>query len=193
MIHHHQKRCAWVNLDNPVYIDYHDNEWGAPSFDDAHLFEMLILEGAQAGLNWEIILKKREGYRQAFQKFDYKKIAQLSDHALEKCMLNPAIVRNRRKIWSCRDNARVFINLQKEYGAFHTFLWAYVDGKPIQNNWARLEDIPTQNTISLTLSKDLKKRGMNFVGPTIMYAYMQAVGMVNDHTTDCWLYNKATM
>ena len=178
-------RCAWVT-DNPLYIQYHDEEWGVPVHDDQVLFEFLILEGAQAGLNWETILKKREGYRQAFHNFDPNKVAAMSDAELEILQSNPNIIRNKLKIFSARKNAKAFLEIQKEFGSFDAYVWQFVGGKQKKNAWKTLKEIPTETPESQALSKDLKKRGMSFVGPTIMYAYMQAVGLVNDHTMDCW-------
>ncbi len=183
-----KKRCAWVNLNSPLYIEYHDKEWGVPDHDDQHLFEMLILEGAQAGLNWETILKKREGYRTHFLNFDPIKVANMSDADLDEILLNPAVIRNKLKVYSARKNAKAFLNIQKEFGSFSTYIWSFVNHNPIQNHWSSHEEIPTVTKESEALSKDLKKRGMTFVGPTIMYAYMQACGLVNDHTIDCFCY-----
>lgn len=180
------KRCAWVPENNLAYQKYHDEEWGVPVYDDTKLFEMLILEGAQAGLSWETVLKKREGYRKAFKNFDVQKCAVMSDEELEEQMLNPEIIRNRLKIFSVRKNALAFINIQKEFGSFSNYLWKFVDNKPIVNNFSNISQIPAKTEISDKISKDLKKRGMSFVGSTIIYAYMQAVGLVNDHITDCF-------
>jgi DNA-3-methyladenine glycosylase I len=179
-------RCGWVGTGKPHYEHYHDTEWGVPVHDDRLLFEMLILEGAQAGLNWETILKRREGYKKAFGNFDVKKCAQLTDSQLEAQMDNEAIIRNRLKIWSVRKNAQAFIAIQKEFGSFDAYLWRFVGGKPKINQPKTLKNIPTSTPESDALSKDLKKRGMSFVGSTIMYAYMQAVGMVNDHIATCF-------
>lgn len=184
-----QDKARCFGNSHPLYSEYHDNEWGIPSYDDKHLFEMLILEGAQAGLNWETILKKREGYRKAFHGFDVQKVAKMTDAALEKLRENPEIIRNRLKIFSARKNARVFIEIQKEFGSFSDYVWGFVDHNPIQNTWKTGKDVPATTPLSDALSKDLKKRGMSFVGSTIMYAYMQAVGLVNDHTRVCWRYN----
>lgn len=183
-----KKRCAWVNLSSPLYIEYHDKEWGTPNHDDMHLFEMLVLEGAQAGLNWETILKKRKGYRTHFLNFDPVKVANMSDADLDEILLNPAVIRNRLKVYSARKNAKTFLSIQKEFGSFSTYIWSFVNHNPIQNHWSSHEEIPTVTKESEALSKDLKKRGMTFVGPTIMYAYMQACGLVNDHTIDCFCY-----
>lgn len=184
-----KNRCFGNKPGQTFYADYHDNEWGIPQHDDQHLFEMLILEGAQAGLSWETILRKRAGYRAAFHQFDVAKVAQMSDEDLESCRENPEIVRNKLKIYATRKNARVFMEIQKEFGSFDHYIWAYVDHQPILNNWEKFEDVPVSTDISDALSKDLKKRGMSFVGTTIIYAYMQAIGMVNDHLTDCWCYH----
>lgn len=181
-------RCAWVPKNNPEYEKYHDEEWGVPVHDDTKLFEFLILEGAQAGLSWETVLKKREGYKKAFHNFDIKKCAQMSNIELEKLMQNPQIIRNRLKIFSVRKNAIAFIKIQEEYGSFDKFIWNYVNDKPINNKLTSISQIPTETELSKKISKDLKKRAMSFVGSTIIYAYMQAVGLVNDHTTDCFRF-----
>ena len=182
-----KKRCEWAG-DDPLYIEYHDLEWGVPIHNDAELFEMLILEGAQAGLSWITILRKRENYHQAFDGFDPGIIAEYDQARITDLLSNAGIVRNRRKIESTIGNARAFLEIQKAYGSFNDYLWEFVDGKPIQNAWKTLGDIPAQTEISLMLSKDLKKRGFRFVGPTICYAYMQSVGMVNDHVIYCFRY-----
>lgn len=184
-------RCAWVNLNNPLYVDYHDKAWGVPVYDDQRLFEMLILEGAQAGLSWETVLNKREGYRKAFKNFDIKKVSKMTDAQLEKLRDNEAIIRNRLKIFSARKNARVFLEIQKEFGSFSKYLWDFVDNKIIKNSWKTLKQVPANTKVSDLISKDLKKRGMSFVGSTIIYAYMQAVGMVNDHTVDCFKHKSS--
>jgi len=178
-----KKRCFGTG--NPLYEYYHDHEWGIPSHDDQYLFEMLCLEGAQAGLSWETILKRRNGYKEAFHNFDPHICKNMTDEELEALRENPKIIRNRLKIYSVRSNARVFCDIQKECGSFNTYLWAYVDNTPIQNVWKTSKDVPATSAISDALSKDLKKRGMSFVGSTILYAYMQAVGMVNDHPQSC--------
>ncbi len=180
-------RCFGIEK---LYTDYHDNEWGVPSHDDRHLFEMLILEGAQAGLSWETVLKKREGYRMAFHRFDPVKVAAMSDAELEALRQNEAIIRNRLKIYAARQNARVFLQIQKEFGSFDKYVWGFVKGKPIRNHWNSLKECPAKTPESDALSKDLKKRGMTFVGSTIIYAFMQAVGMVNDHIKSCWKSEK---
>lgn len=171
-----------------IYEDYHDKEWGVPLHDDQKLFEMLSLEGAQAGLSWETILNKREGYRKLFHNFDPALVSKMTDNELEILRTNPAIVRNRLKIYSVRNNARIFLEIQQEFGSFDKYIWNYVENKPIINSWRKLEDMPAKTNLSDTISKDLKKRGMKFVGSTIIYAFMQAIGMVNDHMKDCWKY-----
>lgn len=185
-----KKRCFGGEPGKELYASYHDNEWGIPLHNDRHLFEMLILEGAQAGLNWETVLKKREGYRKAFHDFDPNKVASMNDNELEALRQNPEIIRNRLKIYSARRNARVFLEIQQEFGSFDRYLWNFVNGKSIVNHWHSAEDIPVTTKQSDALSKDLKRRGMNFVGSTIIYAYMQAVGLVDDHTTQCWCYHR---
>ncbi len=187
------RRRSWRTRGNKpgqeFYAQYHDEEWGVPVHDDRHLFEMLILEGAQAGLSWETILKRRDGYRQAFHNFDVIKVANMSDHELEALRADEKIIRNRLKIYSTRQNAQVFLLIQKEFGSFDTYLWSFVQHTPIKNQWQKFSDAPVMSKESDALSKDLKKRGMKFVGSTIMYAYMQAVGLVNDHAITCWQYN----
>jgi DNA-3-methyladenine glycosylase I len=178
-------RCAWVTSE-PYYICYHDEEWGVPVHDDRHLFEMLILEGAQAGLSWKTILKRRDAYREAFHQFDIPKVAAMTDEELEAQLHNPGIICNRLKIFGTRQNAHVFLTIQEEFGSFDTYLWRFVDEQPLINRWASLSEVPAKTPQSDALSKDLKKRGMTFVGSTIMYAFMQAVGMVNDHMQGCW-------
>lgn len=180
-------RCPWVNLKKTHYVVYHDHEWGVPVHDDTLLFEMLILEGAQAGLSFETILKRRDGYRAAFHQFNPHKVAAMTDQELEALMQDQSIIRNRLKIFSARKNAQVFLALQKEFGSFDAYLWRFVDGSTRQKRPRTMEDIPDRTKESDALSLDLKKRGMSFVGSTIMYAYMQAIGMVNDHTADCFL------
>jgi DNA-3-methyladenine glycosylase I len=181
-----KKRCFGGS--NKLYSEYHDSEWGIPSHDDRHLFEMLILEGAQAGLSWETILKRREGYRKAFHHFDPVLVAAMTDEELEALRRDEKIIRNRLKIYAARQNARVFLQIQKEVGSFDRYLWGFVNGKPIVNRQKQVGSTPTRTEVSDALSKDLNKRGMTFVGSTIIYAYMQAVGLVNDHAADCWLY-----
>ncbi len=182
-------RCAWCGTD-PLYMDYHDREWGVPKLDDAGLFEMLVLEGAQAGLAWITVLRKREGYRELFDGFDANRIARYTDRKLEKLLLDPRIIRNRLKVLGTRQNARAFLAVQEEAGSFSDYIWGFVEHKPIQNSWRSMEKLPATSEISDRLSKDLKKRGFTFVGSTIMYAHMQATGMVNDHTTDCFRHRE---
>lgn len=179
------KRCAWVPLDKPDYVAYHDTEWGQPVRDDRLLFEMLILEGAQAGLSWYTILRRREEYRAAFHNFDVTKCARMTDAYLEKVLLKSGVILNRLKVYSVRTNARVFAAIQKEFGSFDAYLWSFVGGMPIVHRPATLKGIPPNIPASVALSKDLKRRGMSFVGGSIAYAYMQAVGLVNDHMRDC--------
>ena len=183
------KRCVWAGEDE-LYQRYHDEEWGIPVHDDKKLFEMLTLEGAQAGLSWITILRKRENYRKAFDEFDIDKIIRYDEKKLEELRQDVGIVRNRLKIQSVVTNAKAFKIIQKEYGSFDTFLWAYVDGEPIRGEWKDVSQLPAQTGLSDIISKELKKRGFKFVGSTIIYAFMQAVGMVDDHTTDCFLYRK---
>jgi len=180
-------RCAWSSND-PLYQSYHDNEWGVPLHDDRRLFEMLTLEGAQAGLSWITVLRKRENYRKAFDGFDPKKISRYTQARITKLMANEGIVRNRLKIESTVLNAKAFLAVQKEFGSFDTYLWQFVNGKPLANQRRTIREVPASTPESDALSKDLKKRGFKFVGTTICYAFMQAVGMVNDHTTDCFRY-----
>lgn len=183
-------RCFGNGQGKELYASYHDHEWGIPSHDDRHLFEMLILEGAQAGLSWETILKKRNGYRNAFHEFDVQRVLLMKDAELDSLRDNPHIIRNRLKIYSVRKNANVFMQIQKEFGSFDAYVWRFVNGHPITNHWQHFKEVPVTTPESDALSKDLKKRGMTFVGSTIIYAYMQAVGMVNDHLTTCWCYGR---
>ena len=185
-----KKRCFGNKPEQQFYADYHDAEWGIPVYDDRMLFEMLILEGAQAGLSWETVLRKREGYRRAYQGFDVQKIAKMPDAELKALRTDKSIIRNRLKIYAARKNAHVFIQIQEEYGTFSEYLWTYVDGKPIINYWQSFDEVPAKTVISDAISKDLKKRGMSFVGSTIIYAYMQAVGIVDDHIKGCWCYER---
>ncbi len=184
-----KRRCEWCGSD-PLYVAYHDDEWGVPVHDDRCLFEMLTLEGAQAGLSWLTILKKREGYRKAFHGFDYEKIAEYSQRDIKRLLSDSAIVRNRLKIESVIKNARGVLVIKEEFGSLDSFLWPYTDGTPRQNAWKSMADLPARTEQSDAMSKDLKRRGFNFVGPTICYSFMQAVGMVNDHTTDCFRYRE---
>ena len=182
-------RCEWSGTD-PLYVAYHDDEWGVPVHEDQHLFEMLILEGAQAGLSWRTILNKREGYRKAFDNFDIKTVAAYEQSDVDRLMTSPGIVRNRLKIESAIKNARGSLAIQDEFGSLDAYLWQFVDGEPRQNAWRSMAEVPAQTEQSAAMSKALKKRGFNFVGPTICYAFMQAIGMVNDHTTDCFRYRE---
>jgi len=179
-------RCAWLMDGKPDYTEYHDTEWGVPVHDDQKHFEMLILEGAQAGLNWYLILRRRDGYRKAFKNFDPVKVSKMTDAELEDVLANGNVIRNRLKVFSARKNAAVFLSIQKEFGSFDAYVWRFVDGKPKVNRPKTLKDIPATTPESDALSKDLKKRGMSFVGSAIIYAYMQAVGMVNDHMMNCF-------
>jgi len=184
-----KKRCKWCGND-PLYVAYHDDEWGVPVHDDRCLFEMLALEGAQAGLSWLTILKKREGYRKAFHSFDYEKIAEYSQRDIKRLLADSGIVRNRLKIESVIKNARGVLAIKEEFGSLDSFLWRYTDGTPRQNTWNSMAGLPTRTEQSDAMSKDLKSRGFNFVGPIICYSFMQSVGMVNDHTTDCFRYRE---
>ena len=186
-----QNRCSWCG-EHDLYITYHDLEWGVPLHGDQKLFEFLILEGAQAGLSWLTILKKRDTYRKAYYQFDVEKVSRFNTRSIERLMNNSGIVRNRLKIEASIDNARAFLDIQDEFGSFDKFIWQYVDHQPRQNRWQRLRDIPASTDESNRMSKDLQQRGFRFVGPTICYAFMQAVGMVNDHVTDCFRYKQVT-
>jgi len=183
-----KKRCAWFGSD-PLYVKYHDTEWGVPVKADRKLFEFLILEGAQAGLSWLTILKKRENYRKAYHKFDVKKVARYDAKKVKALMNDEGIIRNRLKIAASITNAQAFLKVQKEFGSFSKYMWAFVNNKPVKNRYKSLKDLPTTTELSDRLSKDLKTRGFKFLGSTIMYAHMQAVGMVNDHETGCFRYN----
>ena len=185
-----KKRCFGNKIGQEFYAYYHDAQWGVPVHDDLELFEMLVLEGAQAGLSWETVLKKREGYRKAFHSFDPNKVAAMTDAELEALRENPEIIRNRLKIYSARKNAIVFLEIQKEFGSFASYVWEFVSGTPIINHWQKFAEVPITTPESDALAKNLKQRGMSFVGSTIIYAYMQAVGMVNDHLTECWCYGR---
>ncbi|MGD8576308.1 MAG: DNA-3-methyladenine glycosylase I [Thiohalophilus sp.] len=182
-------RCGWAGPDQ-IYIDYHDHEWGVPLYDDQRLFEFLILEGAQAGLSWITILKKREAYRKALQNFDVEKIARFSRTKIERLMQNSSIIRNRLKIEATIQNARSFLTVQEQYGSFSDYIWQFVDGRPVQNKWKTDKQVPASTRQSETMSKELKRLGFRFVGPTICYAYMQATGMVNDHITRCYRHEQ---
>lgn len=184
-----QKRCEWAGSD-PLYIEYHDNEWGVPVHDDRKIFEMLMLEGAQAGLNWLTVLRKRENYRKAFDNFDPRKVAKYDSKKLQELLANEGIIRNKLKIHSAIQNARAFLEVQKEFGSFDAYIWQFVGGRPIRNSWKSLSELPAQTAESEAMSKDLKRRGFGFVGPTICYAHMQATGMVNDHVVTCFRYKE---
>jgi len=184
-----KRRCEWGTV-SQIYIDYHDNEWGVPIHDDRTLFEFLILECAQAGLSWETVLKKRENYRKAFSNFDPVKVSRYSDKKVEALMGNKGIIRNRLKITSAINNAKRFLEVRKEFGSFDTYIWQFVNGKPIINRFKSIQEIPATTKESDAMSKDLKKRGFTFVGPTICYAHMQATGMVNDHIVGCFRYKE---
>jgi len=184
-----RKRCTWSEKgSSELYIDYHDKEWGVPVHDDRTHFEFLVLEGAQAGLSWSTILNKREAYRKAFDRFDPKKVARFTDKKIAKLLENPGIVRNRLKVQSAVRNARAFLEIQKEFGSFDAYVWPFVGGKPQVNRRRGMSDVPARTPLSDALSKDLKQRGFNFVGSTIIYAHMQAIGMVNDHVVSCFRY-----
>jgi DNA-3-methyladenine glycosylase I len=183
-------RCAWVPLEDPLYLAYHDEEWGMPSHDDRHLFEMLSLEGAQAGLSWSTILRKREGYRRAFAGFDAQRVARFDRRKVERLLADPSIVRNRLKVESVVANARAMLDVREEHGSLDAYLWSFVGGRPKVNRWRGLDEIPAETAESQAMSKDLKRRGFRFVGPTVCYAFMQATGMVNDHVTSCFRYRQ---
>lgn len=185
------QRCGWVDLNDALYVRYHDEEWGVPlRANDAALFERICLEGAQAGLSWITVLRKREHYRAAYDGFDPQTVAHYDEVKQAALLANPGIVRNRAKIAASVGNARAFLRVQEEFGSFNVYLWRYVDGLPIQNQWASMREIPVQTPLSQAISKDLLKRGFKFVGPTICYAMMQAIGMVNDHTLDCFRHDE---
>jgi DNA-3-methyladenine glycosylase I len=186
------RRCEWVPVNDPAYVAYHDREWGVPSRDERHLFEMLTLEGAQAGLSWSTILKKRDGYRRAFADFDAPAVARFDRRRVERLLRDPAIVRNRLKVESAVNNARRILDVQDELGGFADYVWGFVDGAPIVGKWRSISAIPAQTPESKAMSKDLKRRGFRFVGPTVCYAFMQTVGLVNDHTTSCFRYKELT-
>lgn len=184
------KRCAWCENTFEAYEEYHDTEWGVPVHDDRIHFEFLILEGAQAGLSWSTVLKKRAGYREAFANFDPQVVAQFSEEKQERLLENPNIIRNQLKVKSTVENAKAFLKVQEEFGSFDPYIWSFVNHQPIVNEWKNLEEVPARTDVSDAMTKDLKKRGFNNVGSTIMYAYMQACGLVNDHTTDCFRYQQ---
>lgn len=186
-----KKRCSWAG-DSPIYIDYHDNEWGRPEHDDGKLFEMLTLESMQAGLSWITILKKREAFREAFDGFNPEKIARYDDAKIQELMSNDKIIRNRMKINAAVNNANMFLEIIKKHGSFDSFIWAYVNHTPVIGHWEKAEDLPSSTPLSDKISKDLKKMGFKFVGSTTVYSFMQATGMVNDHLPDCFLYEEST-
>ncbi len=185
-----KKRCPWAEGGNDLYLAYHDTEWGVPAHDDRTHFEFLTLEGAQAGLSWSTVLNKREGYRKAFSQFDAARVARFTTKRAERLLQNPGIIRNRLKVESTVTNAKAFLRVQKEFGSFDAYVWSFVGGKTIRNRWRGLKDIPAHTAESDVLSKDLKKRGFKFVGSTIVYAYMQALGLVNDHLVSCYRYRQ---
>lgn len=182
-------RCEWASFSD-LALKYHDEEWGVPIHDDRSLFEFLVLEGAQAGLSWETILKKRDNYRKAFDIFDHEKVAVYNDAKVEDLLKNEGIIRNKLKVRSAINNARAFKKVRDEFGSFDAYIWGFVNHRPVQNSWASLAEIPSKTEIAEKVSKDLKKRGFSFVGPTIVYAFMQAVGMVNDHVVDCFRHEQ---
>ncbi|MEM7085381.1 MAG: DNA-3-methyladenine glycosylase I [Bacteroidota bacterium] len=184
-----KKRCSWCGED-PLYVAYHDEEWGVPVRDDERLFEFLILETFQAGLSWITVLRKRENFRKAFDNFDYKKIAGYSQKKIDLLLQDAGIIRNKLKIHATISNAAAFMKVQDEFGSFSRYIWGFVDGEPVQNSFETMNDIPANTSLSDALSKDLKKRGFKFVGTTVVYAHMQATGMVNDHVTSCFRYNE---
>jgi DNA-3-methyladenine glycosylase I len=184
-----RQRCPWCG-DDPLYVRYHDEEWGVPVVDDRALFELLILEGAQAGLAWITILRKREGYRRAFEGFDPERVARFSEARIEILLTDPSIVRNRLKVQSAVGNARAVLQLVEAEGSFARFLWSFVDGRPIHNSWRRLDQVPATTPLATSLSRELKRRGFRFVGPTIVYAFMQSAGMVNDHLVGCFRHGE---
>jgi DNA-3-methyladenine glycosylase I len=185
-----KKRCAWVPDSDPLYCKYHDEEWGVPIYDEYKLFEFLILEGFQAGLSWATVLHKRESFRKAFDNFDPEVISEYDEKKIDSLLSDASIIRNRLKIRGSVINAKAYLKIQQEYGCFKSYIWTFVDNNPIQNNWNSIADIPASTSLSDRISKDLKKRGFTFVGSTIIYAHMQATGMVNDHTTDCFRHKE---
>ncbi len=185
-----KKRCNWVNQAFPAYTAYHDNEWGVPVYDDTILFEFITLEGAQAGLSWSTILKKRAGYAKAFAQWDFYQVAKFTENDIQRLLQNPGIIRNQLKVRSTITNAQSFIKIIASHGSFSNYLWDFVGGKPIKNAFRGVSEVPASTLLSDALSKDLKKKGFKFVGSTIMYAFLQAVGVVNDHTTDCYRYTE---
>lgn len=184
------KRCDWVPVEDDLYTRYHDEEWGVPLHDDRRLFEMLVLEGAQAGLSWSTVLKKRENYRIAFEGFYPEKVAVFDEERIGAILADPGVIRNRSKVRSAIRNAKVFMEIQKEFGSFDEYIWGFVDGIPIRNEFREMKEIPAKTPLSERISRDMKQRGMNFVGPTIIYALMQSIGMVNDHQVNCFRYRE---
>jgi DNA-3-methyladenine glycosylase I len=184
------KRCSWVNTDDPLLVNYHDHEWGVPVHNDRIHFEVLVLSGAQAGLNWSLVLKKRDGYRRAFDKFDPEKVARFSEKRIHNLIENREIIRNRMKIDAAVANARALLKVREEFGDFDSYCWRFVDGEPKLNHWRAIAQIPSTSPESEAFSKDLKRRGFSFVGPTVMYAYMQSAGLVNDHLVECFRYRE---
>ena len=182
-------RCAWAG-DDPLYQKYHDKEWGVPLHSDKKLFEFLILEGMQAGLSWITILKKRQAFREAFDGFDFNKVAKYQDRKIEQLLDNPGIIRNKLRVNAAVTNAQAFIRIRKEFGTFNKYIWQFVDHQPLQNSWKNLQEMPAKTPLAETITRDLKKRGFSFVGPTIVYSHMQATGMVNDHTRDCFRHQE---
>ena len=185
-----KKRCTWASVDAPLLLQYHDGEWGVPVHNDRKHFEVLVLSGAQAGLNWSLVLKKREGYRRAFDEFDPAKVARYSERRIQSLTSDPEIVRNRMKIQAAVRNARAFLTIREEFGSFDSYSWRFVGGQPKLNRWKTTRQVPATTPESEAFSKDLKHRGFSFVGPTVVYAFMQAVGMVNDHLVDCFRYRE---
>lgn len=183
-------RCAWAARQEPYYVAYHDTEWGVPVRDDRKHFEFLVLEAAQAGLSWATVLKKRARYREVFAEWDPEKVARYTPAKIEKLLLDPGIIRNRLKVESAVSNAKAFLKVQKEFGSFDNYIWHFVDGKPVINGWTEMRQVPPKTELSDTVSKDLKKRGFRFVGSTVIYAHLQATGIVNDHTVDCFRYRE---
>lgn len=190
MVKKNKKRCAWVPEGDELYQTYHDAEWGVPVYDDRKIFEFLVLESAQAGLSWITVLRKRENYRKAFKGFDPQKVAKFTPADVRNLLKDPGIIRNRLKVEAAVNNAKRFLEIQKEFGSFSRYIWGFVGGKPIRNKWKKLSELPAKTKQAEELSADLKRRGLKFLGPTVMYAHMQATGMVNDHTADCFRYKE---
>jgi DNA-3-methyladenine glycosylase I len=182
-------RCAWVPVTDGLYTTYHDTEWGVPVFEDNKIFEFLVLESAQAGLSWITVLRKRENYRKAFAGFDPEKVSRFDEKRVEELLADSGIIRNKAKISATINNAKLFLEVQKEFGTFSKYIWGFTDGKPIINKWTDIRSLPAKTEVAEVMAKDMKKRGFKFLGPTVLYAHMQATGMVNDHTVDCFRYN----